>query len=539
MWKTNHPPRPAPLPAAAAPHQNPLAAALPALDAEAPRGGRARSRNDIDSSFVKLGEQLQGAGDLQVVRVEVANRLEMLTTRQEAHSREFDRQLNALAVEVQSQLKNIGYQQVLGKRQIDDLNERVQALASEDLIALHYQFDELASRFDRFMRVGLDAKMRPVRDEIRRYRAQVSEFNSAATVSARKLRETVNALRRKMDGSATEFSGSQGSVTAKSAKIGPTLAALEREVEGIKEALAQNSRDGASLAQTVASRFSDLQARAEKFRTDTVATQIESASATILGQLEDVCRFCDEECGKLQTKLDDISTHNVVIGRAREHEKERRAKLLEEIEKGKTDAKKFKEETIAQIEKLRTAFEADAAEIRAKVLPLEAPQRPKPKPIATQIAEINQRVIADCQALKREIAESTKLNEPAQQASLEKLAAGHKMHWQQALFVKLAAIENRLKWCIEQTNIIDPERAAVQKGVRFRSSLRRTRVKPRIAGSSCPTTSGNRSSSDLSRLPRRLSASGLRWPSLRRPRCFPKNRRPSTAATWSAGAPPP
>ena len=126
------------------------------------------------SSFLQsLTSKIHGNGgsgrnsvaEVQRIRSELSNQVQAVSNKQEMQMRQIDSQLSMLQQELKPKLQNIERQQGFTQKQLEELRQRVQRLATEELASLQHKYDQMGVKFDRFMRVEVEDEANARRSE--------------------------------------------------------------------------------------------------------------------------------------------------------------------------------------------------------------------------------------------------------------------------------------------------------------------------------------------------------------------------------------
>jgi predicted secreted Zn-dependent protease len=424
--------------------------------------------------------------EVQRIKADLSNKIQNILNNHEMSSRQFDSQLSALGHEVKSKLQNLERQQGFSRKQLEELHERLETLSSEDISTLQYQFDELGTRFDRFMRVEVESKLRPLQEQIRQFRAKLDGLTSNSESDFRKLRESIRILNQKIQSTVKSIDEHQRDLDTRFHVIDPKIVELETEIKTLGNLITGSVNSGPIL-ESDSKRFRDLQNRSEKLQNEIVPIEIQGGADQILDRLSEINNFCETECSKLTSKLSSMTCTNQVAEQQRINVETSLDQLMKSAFEIQSKLDGLEQDATAKLTGFENSLEAAQKTIKTQ---LEDDVNQSEKDVCqelceTAISDLRGKMAGKCRKLKGNVRGVTGRNEQSQKAAIAELAKIHEMlKGKGNLLERLDAIEKGIEWCVKLILLVDKERVEVQeKGGAAAAVLTRIEsVKERIAG---------------------------------------------------------
>jgi hypothetical protein len=439
----------------------------------APARPRAYSSIEGPSHFLHgLMSKMQGdrrvgnsAADVQRIRFELTNKVQVIMTDQESHASQFESQLAVFSQEMKTRLANLERQQGFTKKQLDEIHERVQTLTADELSTLQFQFDELDARFDRFMRVEVEAKMRPMQDELRKLKARLDELNRTTDSTSRKLTGSVKSMTQKVKTLSESIGKKQRDVDVRLRGLGPKLASVEQEMEDLSGALKGPSGSESAMPENLTKKLSEAQSIADQLQSETIPLRIQENSDAVLDAMAEISQYCDEKLAKLQSRLDKMTSMNQIVEQQRAQTEQSLDQLLKGCIEIQGKIQTLDQDANAKLTALEQSFETTSATLNAQLNDSDGPELADPtEQINTEITALRARIHEKCKKLKAEIKVASGANQQAQAKAAEEVSKiRDAVLGQGNLIERLGAIEAMAAWCIDHIKMIDADRIEAQK----------------------------------------------------------------------------
>lgn len=431
--------------------------------------------------------------EVQRVRTELSNQLQSVSNKQEMQLRQLDSQLSMLQQEMRPKLQNIERQQGFTQKQLEEIRQRAQKLQMEELSPLQYKFDQLGIRFDRFMRVELESKIKPLQDDLRQSRAKLDELSSTVNTSFRKIDDQVNEMTQKVKNLNMNLNNSKSNYEEQISAIEPRLDALEREIAELSSSLTDFNAQGINdnpdfdVTDDISSQLRNVQLAVNRLQNETIPASIQESSTNLTDALQSVSQFCDDKISALESSLDSITCSNQVVDQQRQQAEEQ----LNQLHNTNFDVQNKLsnlQDSKSQLLLLEQAIESNSSDLRKLVSSLTSEASSMNgraiNSIDDDIRQLKNSIQASIRKLKETIRVSSRNNLEAQTQMLAQLSQlKNILYGKENAVERLMSAESRIRWCVASIQEIDNERLEAQKinGGPKTISLRIESIEERLA----------------------------------------------------------
>ncbi|KAK8864833.1 hypothetical protein M9Y10_010359 [Tritrichomonas musculus] len=431
--------------------------------------------------------------EVQRVRTELSNQLQSVSNKQEMQLRQLDSQLSMLQQEMRPKLQNIERQQGFTQKQLEEIRQRAQKLQMEELSPLQYKFDQLGIRFDRFMRVELESRIKPLQDDLRQSRAKLDELSSTVNTSFRKIDDQVNEMTQKVKNLNMNLNNSKSNYEEQISAIEPRLDALEREIAELSSSLTDFNAQGINdnpdfdVTDDISSQLRNVQLAVNRLQNETIPASIQESSTNLTDALQSVSQFCDDKISALESSLDSITCSNQVVDQQRQQAEEQ----LNQLHNTNFDVQNKLsnlQDSKSQLLLLEQAIESNSSDLRKLVSSLTSEASSMNgraiNSIDDDIRQLKNSIQASIRKLKETIRVSSRNNLEAQTQMLAQLSQlKNILYGKENAVERLMSAESRIRWCVASIQEIDNERLEAQKinGGPKTISLRIESIEERLA----------------------------------------------------------
>lgn len=439
------------------------------------------------------GGSSNSIAEVQRVRTELSNQLQSVSNKQEMQLRQLDSQLSMLQQEMRPKLQNIERQQGFTQKQLEEIRQRAQKLQMEELSPLQYKFDQLGIRFDRFMRVELESKIKPLQDDLRQSRAKLDELSSTVNTSFRKIDDQVNEMTQKVKNLNMNLNNSKSNYEEQISAIEPRLDALEREIAELSSSLTDFNAKGINdnpefdVTDDISSQLRNVQLAVNRLQNETIPASIQESSTNLTDALQSVSQFCDDKISALESSLDSITCSNQVVDQQRQQAEEQ----LNQLHNTNFDVQNKLsnlQDSKSQLLLLEQAIESNSSDLRKLVSSLTSEASSMNgravNSIDDDIRQLKNSIQASIRKLKETIRVSSRNNLEAQTQMLAQLSQlKNILYGKENAVERLMSAESRIRWCVASIQEIDNERLEAQKinGGPKTISLRIESIEERLA----------------------------------------------------------
>jgi chromosome segregation ATPase len=356
------------------------------------------------------------------------------------------------------------------------------------------------------MRVELEAKLRPLQDQLRQSRAKLDGLSSTTDSSLRKLREALRNLTQKVEFATSSIEKQQSELGGRFAQIEPKVSQLEAILEDLEPTLTAPG-EGTPVPTALAGQFRQLQIQAEKLESETIPIRIQASSDQVLERLSAITGACKKELAQLTSRLDSMRCTNQVADQQRAHIDSSLDQLLKGAFEIQSSLQSLDQDTSARLTELDRSVEAASKSLDVQLADARKSSSEDDGQAGSRaISDLRAKVAKRCRKLKAEIRAVTAANDQSQRYAVAEISkARNLLKGQGNLLPRLAAIEARVAYCVNLIQAIDRERVAAQeKGGGARAVADRMRnIEDRLANANTrlPKQGGEKSEPPPAPLP--------------------------------------
>ena len=404
--------------------------------------------------------------EIQRVRSQLTSEVQNTHSKQEMRMRQLDSQLSLLQQKIRPQLQNIERQQGFTQNQLDSLRTRVQNLISEDISPLQQKFDQLGMVFDRFLRVDLESKLRPMQDDLRNSRAKLDELMSNVTTGFQRISDNVEELSKSVETTTANLSTQKAKFDKRLGEITPKLTDLEHQIKDLQSRLDETQGFGAGFQQLEKALKEALES-VQYMQNEYIPNKIAESSASFVERMGTLTTRCDSELSNIQSELDGIIASNQqaeVERKDAEHNLELLITSSFEVENQLTT---IETETKTKLDTLNHDLDSSVAQIRARLAEIthtaEDEDRQQAK-LDESVEDLRHSIEAQLRDLREKIRVNSSKNMKAQYTTYSLLSGvRNTLEGDTNLIGHLENVEKQIDWCVEAIKIIDKERIAAQE----------------------------------------------------------------------------
>lgn len=415
--------------------------------------------------------------EVQRVRTELSNQVQSISNKQEIQMRQLDSQLSMLQQEIRPKLQNIERQQGFTQKQLEEIRQRAQKLQMEDLSPLQYKFDQMGIKFDRFMRVELESKLKPLQDDLRQSRAKLDELSSTLNTNFRKIDDQVNEMSQKVKSLDLNLGNQKSSYEEQINTIEPRLNSLEREITELSESLSGNDSRGVNEnasnglngnSDDLDSQLSQMKEAFNRLQNETIPASINESSSNLIEALQKVTQFCDEQLASLQSPFDSIICSNEFVDRQRKQAEDQLDQLHKSNFEIQNRLTSLDQDSKSQLSMLEQAIESKTLNLRSLLSNLNSDvdnsSEKTQNAIEDNLKELKDSIQSSLRKLRENIRLKSLGNLEAQNQMLSQLSQlKNLLYGKENAVGRLESAESRIKWCIDSIQEIDNERLEAQK----------------------------------------------------------------------------
>ncbi|EAX88184.1 hypothetical protein TVAG_367820 [Trichomonas vaginalis G3] len=404
--------------------------------------------------------------EIQRVRSQLTTEVQNSHSKQEMKMRQLDSQLTLLQQKIRPQLQNIERQQGFTQNQLDQLRNRVQNLISDDISPLQQKYDQLGLTFDRFLRVELESKLRPMQDDLRISRTKLDELLSNVTNGFQRINDSVEELTSNIDQTSNALALQKSKFDKRIGEISPKVDNIEAQIKEL-----QNILDGAegfgssftTLDKTIKSALDNVQYLQNEY----IPQKINESSATFIEKMGTLSTRTDSDLSNIQSELDAILAQNQqaeVERKDAEHNLESLITSSFEVENALTT---LETETKTKIDTISHDMDSSISQIHSRLSELKASGDDEDRlqtKLDDSVEDLKRTMEQSLRDLREKIRVTSSKNLKAQQSTYSLLTnVRNTLEGDENILGYLSAVEAQINWCVRAIQAIDADRIKAQE----------------------------------------------------------------------------
>ena len=443
-----------------------------------PNGGRetpgstAGPSNFLESLTSKIhgGSAIgNSAAEVHRIRSELSGQVQAASSRYEMQLKQVHARLAALQQELKPRVQVVERQQGFTQKQLDELRQRVQKLATEDVSALQHQYDQLGVRFDRFMRAEVESKLKPMHDAIRHARLRLDELDSTSVSGFKKVNDYAAALSLRLKETREGAQAQEESLEDQLDTLAPRIDSLERAF-GALSAPAE-SHPGERTVATPAQLSLRLKAAQDdfaQFRTEAMPAMIQESAATFVDAAQQVEQFCHYKLTSLRSSVSVVACGNEVVEQQRRQEEEVLDRLMKAGFEVKNRMEALENDTVTKVTVLEQSLESTANGLLAQIADVSAGASHQgdeaQRHVEGQVSEAKVKIDELVGKLRKHVGAAGQANLDAQNEALARVSViRNQLVGDGNAVGRTEAFEERMEWVVGEIQKIDEERVHAQE----------------------------------------------------------------------------
>ena len=445
-----------------------------------PNSGRATPPfADGPSTFLEnLTSKIQGGSvtanavaELHRVRAELSGQVQATSNRHEMHLKQISARIAAFQQEFKPKIQNVERQLGFTQKQLDELRQRVQKLATEEVSGLQHQFDQMGARFDRFMRTDVESKLKPMHDAIRHARTRLDELENTATSGFKKMNDNTTALATRMRETRSNAEDQEEALDEQLDDLVPRIEALERALGEVGDTSVVGKAPAKRTVSTPAQmglRLKAAQDNFSEFKGDVMPAMIQESAATFVDAAQQVGQFCDFKIGELQSAMETVECENRMVEQQRRQEEETLDKLMKAGLEVQNRLEVLGQDTIAKVTALEQSLESTANGLLAQISDVSVGTTNEgdeaQKHVEEEVSELKVSIDGLIAKLRRLVKKCGQENLDSQKQVLTRISGiRNQLVGEENALGRTESTEERIEWVIDEIQRIDAERIRAQE----------------------------------------------------------------------------
>ncbi|EAY01063.1 hypothetical protein TVAG_481330 [Trichomonas vaginalis G3] len=176
-------------------------------------------------------------GDIQHIRSELYAQVQTIQHQQESKFHNLESQLNDMERTIQPEIQKLEHAQEESKQQLNRARDKLNSIQTDELIPLRRQYDQLSSNFDRFVRMDIEAKLKPLQEDIKSSKSKVNELLLSTQTSFSKVDSSLESISAKIEESQNNLKSQQAKINTQFDSYVPKIGALTHKVQLLRDLL--------------------------------------------------------------------------------------------------------------------------------------------------------------------------------------------------------------------------------------------------------------------------------------------------------------
>lgn len=407
--------------------------------------------------------------DVSRVRSELIMQIEALTSQHESALADLEASLAQIQQHLRPNLQHCENQQNSTQRELEEARAKVQQIGAADLAPLQSQYDQLGIRFERFMRVDVEAKLRPLQESLRTSKSRLDELLGSTNASFKRLNEQVKEMTSRVNDSAEALSREQSKFAAEIGSLKPRITEMEQQIDQVRDAL--DDAPAVSGSAGVEKQIAKAEATILRLNQEVLPAQIEQANQPFVDAVKQLGKYCEKQVAKMQKSFDELQKSHEEIITMRNGTEEALDTLTTASFDIQSKFTRLDEDVRTRMANLSQKAESTVDALKAKIADVAEEQE-------TGRTTLNGQVSNDAARLKSRVHMTVKKLKDA----LRKIAGGDQKEQQESmillervkdelegegnLMARVKAVEDQVDYCVETMCRIHDERTRLAcKGI--------------------------------------------------------------------------
>ena len=310
---------------------------------------------DSPPPTIKIGAKAptDNVAEIQHVRSELSAHVQLMQQQQEAKMHNLEAQLNEMEKKVQPEIQKLEHSQEEAKAQLDRVREKASALQVEDVQPLQRQYDQLRANFERFVRMDIEARMKPVQDDIRSSKGKILDLQTSMETSFARIDDTLKKTTEKIEEAQSSLKTQQAKVSQQLDEYIPKIGALEHKVRLLNNLL-EDSPELGEGSMSLSAQLEKTNQVIQRLKEVTIPERIRESDQKFHEAIEQLENYCKDRIGKVQGSLNQLREESIKIAENRRKAEETMDHLLQSSDDAKERLKNLNDSIKTKLQKLTT-----------------------------------------------------------------------------------------------------------------------------------------------------------------------------------------
>lgn len=326
-------------------------------------------KTPILGSTTKLGSLLPKKSEISDItksRNDLSTQVQIMQQQQEAKMHNLESQINEMEKKLQPDIQKLEHSQEEAINQLNRIKDKISQIQEEEVIPLKAEYEKLSTNFDRFIRQDVDAKINPMKDDVREAKSKIQDLSATTDTSFARIDESLKAISEKIEATGDNLRTQQTKVNYQLDDLIPKVGSLENKVMLLNNLV----EDSPQLASGVSSLSGTLQKSKDIIKNlteDVIPTKVDEAKKTFDDAMTQLEEYCTKRVANIKLKLTNLKEESDAITQNRRKAIETMAHLLQSSEDAKEKLKNLQDNIKVRLLKLNSEMESSLSGTNERV----------------------------------------------------------------------------------------------------------------------------------------------------------------------------
>lgn len=311
--------------------------------------------------------------DIQHIRSELFAQVQTIQHQQESKIHNLESQLNDMERSIQPEIQKLEHSQEESKQQLNRARDKLNSIQSDELIPLRRQYDQLSANFERFVRMDIEAKLKPLQEDIKSSKNKVNELLMSTQTSFSKIDSSLDNISAKIDESQHNLKDQQARINTQFDAFVPKIGALTHKVALLRDLL-QDSPALSNGQTTVSTSVESTNEYITRLTEQVIPQKIRATAVHFDEAHLQLEQYVSQRVDKVKTDLEKIKDKNSQVISNWKKTEETIDNLLQTSDAAKDSLKNLQDQVKIKMQKLNFDLESSLTGLdsRAKDMSTES-----------------------------------------------------------------------------------------------------------------------------------------------------------------------
>lgn len=298
-----------------------------------------------------------GLNDIQNVRAELSSQVQIMQQQQEVKMHTLESQINEMEKKLQPDIQKLEHSQEEAKNQLNRVRDRITQMENEDINPLQRQYDTLAANFERFVRMDVENKLKPMQDDVKASKAKLADLTAATDTNMARLDESIKAIAEKVESTSDNLKNQQSKISTQFDELVPKVGQLEHKVQLLSNLIEDSPQISAGTS-GLKTQLNKTQQILTNLTEEVIPTRINETKDQFEDAINQLNEYCKKRISDISVKLDQLKKENEAVTENRRKAHETMTTLIQSSQDTKEKLKNLQDTIKSRISKLNSEMEA-------------------------------------------------------------------------------------------------------------------------------------------------------------------------------------